>query len=325
MGATHVRAYAKAPGCRLVAVCDGDPERLSGRAPSIGNLDPVGESTLFDPAAVSTTLDPEAMLRDDRVDLVSICTPTDTHVELAIRALEAGKHVLVEKPVAISSREVERLCAHATPDAPMCVPAMCMRWWPGWDVLAGLVRSGEYGRVLSARFERVGAPPAWSGFYADPGRSGDALFDLHIHDVDMIHRCFGAPRRVRSYGRPRHVVTMYECDGVDGVVQGEGGWLTDPEAPFRMRYRVEFEGALAEFDLDASPAMSLLVNGRQRRPVLSEMTGWEAQASAVVRAVGAGDREGLPTLGEALAVTRTIEAEAESLATSREVEVTRVG
>lgn len=321
MGATHLRAYADTPGCKLVGVCDGDPSRLSGRAPASGNLESDGEAPLFDPSDVVTSSDPEPLLRDDRIDLLSICTPTDTHVDLAIRALDAGKHVLVEKPVAISSGEVERLLNHARPDGPRCVPAMCVRYWPGWDLLPGLIHSGAHGRVLSARFERLGAPPGWSRFYADTGRSGDALFDLHIHDVDMVHRCFGAPTRVRSYGRPGHAITMYRFDDGPPMVQAEGGWLTDPAAPFRMRYRVEFEGALAEFDLDRSPAMSLLVEGEDQSPTLPEATGWEAQARAVVEGVRTGSGAGLATLDEALQVTRTLESERESLAVGRDVDV----
>jgi len=317
MGATHVRSYAKAGGCRVVAVCDGNAELLDGRDRRAGNIGEAGEEQLFDPRAMLATTDPEAVLSDARVDLVSVCTPTDTHVDLAIRALDAGKHVLVEKPVAISVGEVERLRAHAAGVVRLCVPGMCMRYWPGWDVLPGLVRSGTYGRVLSARFERLGAAPAWSGFYSDDSRSGGALFDLHVHDVDMVHRCFGAPSGVRSIGRTGHVVTSYAFDDGPPMVIAEGGWLSDPKAAFRIRYVVEFEGALAEFDLDRSPAMSLLVGGEQRCPELLDESGYEGQARAVVEAVRTGNANALATMGEAIDVTRTIELEAASLRSGR--------
>jgi len=317
MGATHLRSYAKAANCRVVAVCDGDTVRLDGRDLSAGNIGNTGGNQLFDPAQTLTSTDPEVVLADERVDLVSVCTPTDTHVDLAIRALDAGKHVLVEKPVAISVSEVERLRAHAARGDRMCVPAMCMRYWPGWDVLPEMVRAGTYGRVLSARFERLGAAPAWAGFYADESRSGGALFDLHVHDVDMVHRCFGAASSVRSIGRSGHVMTSYTFDGGPAMVVAEGGWLSDPSAAFRIRYVVEFEGALAEFDLDRSPAMSLLVGGVQRCPELADETGYEGQARAVVESVRAGDASRLPTMGEAVEVVRTIELEAASLRSGR--------
>ncbi len=318
IGATHLRAFAGAAGGRVVAVCDADSARLDGRAGEHGNLGASVGGELFDPGAVMATTEVGALLGDERVELVCICTPTDTHVDLAIRALDAGKHVLVEKPVALSSAEVGRLAEHAQGAGRLCIPAMCMRFWPGWDLLPGLVRGGRYGRVLSARFERLGAAPAWSGFYADASRSGDALFDLHIHDVDMVHRCFGAPSEVRSSGSPGHVTTSYTFGGEGpAAAVAEGGWLSDPGVEFRMRYVVEFERALAEFDLGKSPAMSLFVGGEQHRPALRSETGWEGQARAVIEAVRRGDGRGTPTLAEAIEVTRTVEAEAQSLLTGR--------
>ncbi|MEZ6242942.1 MAG: Gfo/Idh/MocA family oxidoreductase [Phycisphaerales bacterium] len=324
IGGVHVRAYREGPassGCHLVAVCDRDPTRLTGAAFSGGNIRGEDEAPLFDPGEVATHEDPAELLADERIDLVSVCTPTDTHVDLAIAALAAGKHVLVEKPVAIRAAEVERLAEAAAASDRLCVPAMCMRHWPGWDTLIELVRSGEFGRVLSARFERLGAPPSWSSFYSDVSRCGDALFDLHIHDVDMVHACFGRPTGVHSVGRPGHVATSYRFEGGPPLVMTEGGWLSDKSAAFRMRYVVEFERALADFDLRAEPTMSLLVGGEQRRPALSTRNGWERQAEAVVRAVASGDASGLPTLADALEVTRTLEAELESLRTERPVTI----
>jgi predicted dehydrogenase len=117
---------------------------------------------------------------------VSICTPTDSHIELAMTALAAGRHVLVEKPVALRSAEVARLAQAAAPAGRVCMPAMCMRFWPGWEWLKERIEAGEFGRVRSATFQRVGAPPDWSAFYGDYARSGGPLHDLHIHDADFI-------------------------------------------------------------------------------------------------------------------------------------------
>ncbi len=326
IGATHLRAFSEVEGCRVVAVCDAEADRLDGRPARGGNVIESAEAPLFDPSQVNATTDPDQLLNDDRVDLVCVCTPTDTHVDLAIRALDAGRHALVEKPVAISSADVERLGAHARTVDRLCVPAMCVRYWPGWDLLPGLIRSGRHGRVLSARFERLGAPPGWSSFYADASRSGDALFDLHIHDVDTVHRCLGAPAEVRSIGRPGHLLTSYAFGGdASPMVTAEGGWLSDPAAAFRMRFVVEFEGALAEFDLAHDPPLSLLVDGEQRRPALRAETGWEAQARSVVHALRSGDCAGLATMDEAVRVTRTIEAELESLRSGCAVRVSAPG
>jgi predicted dehydrogenase len=108
MGSTHAAAYADAAhdgySCKIVAVADGNPQRMTGAPWTRGNL-PASkeEQTLFDPKGVRTYTDPAALLADPAVDLVSICTHTDTHVALALAALQSGKHVLLEKPVALTA------------------------------------------------------------------------------------------------------------------------------------------------------------------------------------------------------------------------------
>jgi predicted dehydrogenase len=193
MGRTHIQAleHVRKSGvpCRLVAVSDRDPERLDGRVRAGGNVQrsPAGER-LFDPALVRATTDVDELLSDSRVHSVSICTHTDTHVDLATRALAAGKHVLVEKPIALDPKRVRELDAAARAAKRIAMPAMCMRFWPGWTWLEARVRDGELGKVKSAVFQRLASPPSWSpDFYRNARKTGGALVDLHIHDADFVH------------------------------------------------------------------------------------------------------------------------------------------
>jgi predicted dehydrogenase len=315
MGQTHTRSFlADASGLgSLVAVCDRDPDRRAGIASGAGNIgsDQSGDR-LFDPDRVVGYEDAGAMLADPHVDLVSICTHTDTHVELAIRALRAGKHVLVEKPVATDPAQIERLIGEARAAGRLCVPAMCMRHWPGWSDLRTLVDSKEFGPVSHARFERLGSAPRWGqGFYNDESKSGGAIFDLHIHDVDMVCWLFGAPRQVRSIGTSRHVATQYVFDSGPSV-QAEGGWLIDAAFPFRMSFIVEFERAVAVFDSSASDAMIIYAEGESHPVILPATTGYDRQATALLHAISTGEHKHLPTLEDALTVTRLIHAERRS-------------
>jgi predicted dehydrogenase len=329
MGQTHARAYqaagaAGAP-CVLRGVCDRDADRRSGLAIGVGNIGTGGTAgRLFDPEQVAGHALPADLLRDPSISLVSICTHTDSHVELAIAALAAGKHVLVEKPVAVRIPEIRRLMDHAAESDRMCVPAMCMRHWPGWSDLRTLIDSGDHGRVVHARFERLGAPPAWAGdFYADPSRSGGAIFDLHVHDADFALSLFGPPHAVHSVGDDHHIATQMIYQG-GPAVQTEGGWLNDRSFPFRMAFTVEFERAVVAFDSSRDPVMTVHAGGGASPFGLPEMTGYDAQARAMVDAVvtGAG-RDRLPTLADALAVTELIEAEQRSAATGQTVRVGR--
>lgn len=306
MGRTHVAAWqaAAAEGCgaALVAVCDPKPARLRGEFEQSGNLG-TASGKLFDPDSVRGTTRPEELFADPRVQIVSICTPTDSHVRLASAALRAGKHVLVEKPVSLDAGEVRALARVADEVGRICMPAMCMRYWPGWDWLREAVRNGTYGRVRSATFQRLGTAPTWGGgFYADTRRSGGARFDLHVHDVDFVAWCFGVPDAVRSTGDHVHVTTSFHFARGPAHVTAEGAWDLAPTAGFRMRYLVNFEHATAEFDLGRDP--QLVLHGRMRSEgiPLARTLGYDGQVRALARAVRSGDVSALPTLAEAARV-----------------------
>lgn len=327
MGQTHTRAYVAAAAagspCVLRAVCDRDADRRAGIGTASGNMRTgQPEERLFDSGTVRGYADPDELLADDTVGLVSICTHTDTHVDLAIRALDAGKHVLVEKPVAVTVPAIERLLERSEKSDRLCVPAMCVRHWPGWADLRAMIRSSKHGRVVHARFERLGAPPAWAGdFYTDASRSGGAIFDLHVHDADFAMSLFGRPVAVSSIGDDHHIATqMRYPDGP--AVATEGGWLNDRSFPFRMAFTVEFERAVVAFDSSRDPVMTLHAGGEARVIDLPDLAGYDTQARAVVSAAvtGAGRAE-LPTIADALGVTRLIEAERASAASGRTVNI----
>jgi predicted dehydrogenase len=331
MGRTHVGAYQAASlaglPCELVAVCDPDPAKRAGVAGGGGNLGSAtgAEGRLFDPARVRGYAGVDGLLADASVQLVSVCTYTDSHVELAAKAARAGKHVLVEKPVALTSAAVEGLIAQVRGSGRLVMPAMCMRFWPGWDWLTGMVRQGEgceWGRLRSVTFQRLGSGPAWSSdFYGDAARSGGALFDLHIHDADFVCGLFGPPRRVSSAGSMNHVTTQYFYDGGPGVVAApghvvaEGAWDLAPTAGFRMRYLANFERATAEWDLSRTPALMVHTAAGSSPVPLDGTTGYDGEVRHLVEVIARGGGEGdlRATLADAALVARVLEAERESL------------
>jgi predicted dehydrogenase len=341
MGSTHIQAYAAAAragcACRLVAVADPHAERLAG-LPTRGNLrgavEVAGaeEALLFDPAAVKTYAHAADLIADDDVQLVSICTPTQTHVDLAIAALEAGRHVLLEKPVAVSSRQVQRLADFARDAKQRCVPAMCIRFWPAWRWLKQRIDDGALGAVRTATFHRLGSMPAWADFYADHARSGGALFDLHIHDADFIYHCFGPPDSVSSVGTINHVQTQYRYAGAHAsgdrappaLVSAEGGWGHDTGFGFKMRYLVNFENGTADFDIGRTPQLLLHAGGESREVDLGlekGLTGYDMQVRHILDLITGREKTPLATLDDAAAVARLLEAERTSIETGRPVEL----
>lgn len=315
MGATHLRAYTAAAAdgfpCRVVAVSDQSPDRRAGKAAAGGNIGDAKQELVFDPSTVKAYEHPADLLADPAVSLVSICTPTDTHVDLALAALNAGKHVLLEKPVALHAKDVERLATAARSTKTLCMPAMCMRFWPGWTFLRDAVRDNRYGHLRALSLQRLGSGPTWSqAFYRDVARSGGALYDLHIHDTDFVVFLLGAPTSVRSSGSSMHIHTLYHFASKPELsISAEGSWLMDPACGFRMHYRAVFEHATVEFDLAKSPTVTVFASAAATHPPLPAGTGYDAQVRHLLTAIASGSRKLDATLEDAVTVSHLLMAE----------------
>ena len=318
MGRTQIGAWRAADAAgwpnELVAVCDRAAVLAAGGRDGQGNLETARTSTpLFDRARVRTFEKPEDLLGDAGIDAVSLCTPTPSHVELAIAALAAGKHVIVEKPIAIRSEDAERLSDAALRAKTLCMPAMCVRFWPGWSWLRERVRAGTFGAVRSAMFRRLGTRPGWSnGFYEDYAQSGGALFDLHVHDADFVRWCLGAPARVSTGGSLDHATTIYSIPKGPAHVAAEGGWDHAAGFPFKMAYTVAFEGATADYDSLREPKLLLSRDGKSEAVELETTTGYDGEIRHFADAI-AGKADLAATCGQAAALVRMLEAERRSL------------
>jgi predicted dehydrogenase len=283
----------------------------------------------FDSNRVRAFENADALLADPEIDLISICTRTDTHIDLAKRALRAGKHVIVEKPVALRAEEIRELEHVANASGNICMPAMCMRFWPAWNWLKARIDDGKFGRCISATFTRLASMPGWSEFFADHEKSGGAIFDLHIHDADFVRWCFGEVRSVCSVGNVSvsgavdHVTSSYRFATPQAAehVVAEGGWNHHEGFAFRMRYVAIFENATADFDLSRDPQLLLCRNGKSEPVTVDALSGYDLEIRAIVNAIAGGAHPPLPTLAEAAAVTRLLDAERQSVLATKEKEI----
>jgi predicted dehydrogenase len=254
MGVTHLRAYLALESARVVAVCDPARLPVNGVLRGVeGNIKTTaGDLELGPRVKVCRAL--EEVLADPEVELVDLCTPTPLHAPQSIAALKAGRHVLCEKPLARTSAAAREILKAAESSRGFLMPAMCMRFWPGWSWLKEAAQARSYGKILAARFRRVSERPGWSrqGTYAGGMDIGGALFDLHIHDSDFVNFLFVRPAGVFSTGVTGpagsidHVVTQYVFPG-GPVVSAEGGWLLTQG--FNMSFTIHCERATLDFDL----------------------------------------------------------------------------
>ena len=327
MGGTHLDVYANRDDVEVVAVSDLIPDRLSGKERAAGNVEGQSQGG-FDLTAGPQAKYPEGkeLIADANVELVDICLPTPLHMEYAIAALEAGKHVMVEKPVARTYADAKKLVAAAdkAPGTAMC--GMCMRFWPGWTWLKQAVDAQTYGKVKSLVFQRITSHPG-GPLYADGNACGGALLDLHIHDIDFIQHLLGLPKSVTSFGYSKetthvdHVLTRYEYQDVPLVV-AEGGWTLTAGYGFTMRYTANFEKATAVFDLAGQSALMLYEVGKTPAAVeIAPAMGYELEIDYLINCITTGQAPSTVTLADAANAVLIAEAEEKSVATGQPVKV----
>jgi predicted dehydrogenase len=324
MGVTHLRAYQQLPGAKIVAVCDAVRLPVNGVLQGVaGNIKKSDDIHLGSQVKVFRKL--EDVLADEEVELVDLCTPTPLHQEQAIAALRAGKHVLCEKPLARTSASAREILEAQKSARGFLMPAMCMRFWPGWSWLKQVVEEKTYGRVMAARFRRLSEMPGWSkqGTYTGATDLGGALFDLHIHDTDFVQFLFGRPASVFSSGVAgsggsiNHVVTQYVFPG-GPAVYAEGSWLLTQG--FNMSYTLHCERATLDFDLSRGPdAMQVSETGKDPRVIKYDgPDGYGEEVRYVVDCVLNGKRPTIVTARDGFSALEICEAEEKS-AKTREV------
>ncbi len=264
MGSTHVKALRSVAGAQLAAVFSNDEKKLAGDLTAVrGNLGTSGE--VMDFSSVRRFRDLAAVLADPDIDAVDICLPTDLHAPVAIDALRAGKHVLIEKPMALDGPSADRIVAESQLHNRVLMTAQVLRFWPEYIGLRESVRGRQLGAVRSAIFRRRCATPNWGGWLADAAKSGGGVFDLLIHDIDMCLHLFGAPEAISATGyfdpagADSVTATLYYPNGLAVLVTG--GWHPPSSLPFSMEFTVTFDGGTVDFSSSGRPLTLYSANG----------------------------------------------------------------
>ncbi|MCD6357759.1 MAG: inositol 2-dehydrogenase [Thermoproteales archaeon] len=186
IGRLHAEIFAtKVEGAKLVAVCDV----VKGVVEEVGSK-----------LGVKPYTDYGELLRDRAVDAVVICTPTFLHAEMIVRAAEEGKHVLCEKPLAVTTEEAERALKSVEKSGVKLQVGYMRRFDQAYSGAKKAIEEGRIGRplVFISIARDPGPPPGWA---ADPRKSGGIFLDMLSHDFDMARWLMSSEvRRVYATG-----------------------------------------------------------------------------------------------------------------------------
>jgi predicted dehydrogenase len=205
----HMPAYKRVEGVEMVAVCDKYPAVAQQAAAE------------FDVPHVFTRY--RDLLAMDEIEAVSICTPNAYHAEQTIAALEAGKHVLVEKPMSVTAADGLAMVKAAKKTGKKLQVGLNNRFRPDAQALKAFIQAGKLGRIYAARAlcTRRRGIPSWGVFTVKKESGGGPLLDLGVHILDLTLWLMGLPEPVSVSG-----VTFAE---IGMRKPPKTGWQWDPK------------------------------------------------------------------------------------------------
>jgi predicted dehydrogenase len=328
MGYTHFNIYKAHRRARVVAIGDKQKKRLEGRWGDIGGN--VGDKTRVTEnlTGIGAYSDWRDLVADPKVDLVDICLGTHLHREVAVAALRAGKHVLLEKPMAANSRDARVIRNAAARAKGMFMVGHCVRFWPENEKTQRLIHSGKYGRVREVFMRRMTTPPAWGdeGWFMNAAKSGGALMDLHIHDLDWVRYLLGDPVRIQAWGEagPSGLPDVVHA-GLDygGGVRATviGGWIYHRTLPFLKEFCIRCEGGTFFYSNATGRPLTIYTDRRAVTPKIPAGTGWARQIDYFIRCIETGKTPEVVTAESSLASIELVEKELKSIHMGRPVRV----
>jgi len=250
---------------------------------------------------VAIYTDVAEMLASENLDAVSIALPTHLHKAISIQCLEAGVHVLCEKPMALSVPDCDAMIAAAARAGKHLMVAHCLRFWPEYAWTKQVVESGEYGKVLAANFSRLSFPPEGGSWFSDPSKSGGVSLDLHIHDLDFVLYLFGLPKSTRSVhallgnGVPGQVLTTLDY-GDDRAVSALASWMMPKSFGFKMAFEIVLEKAALVLDSQSETPLKVYPSGDESfTPKLKEGDGYKGEIEYFLNLIAGTNRETIIT------------------------------
>ncbi len=333
MGMIHYLAYQQLKGVKVTAISSRDAKKRAGDWRGIkGNFGPRG--AVMDLKGIAAYARVEELLADPNVDLVDICLPPSGHPSAAIAALQAGKHALVEKPIALETADAEKMVAAAKKAGKQLMIGHVLPFFGEYAYAHKVIVDGKYGRVLGGHFKRIISDPLWLKDFFDPRSVGGPVVDLHIHDAHFIRLVCGMPKAVFSSGRERGEVvefftSQFMFDDPSLAVSATSGVINQPGRSFTHGFEIQLEKATLVYDfavLDGLPTTNIPLTvipakGKPFQPSLRAVDAFAAELDAAAKAVKSGQPSPILAGELALDALRLCHKQTQSVRTGKIVKV----
>jgi len=325
MGKMHFRCYKSDTNVEVTAICDADAKQLQNSSGVAGNIS--GAEDDLDLSNIALYSDLSKMLAEEKLDALSIASPTFLHASQTIEALNAGVHVFCEKPMALNSGDCREMAEVGKQSGKTLQIGHCIRFWPEYVQAKEIIDSQKYGKVLAATFQRLSLTPTWSwdNCFLDGKRSGGAMLDLHIHDTDYVQYVFGMPKEVFSRGvigpsgEFDHTVTQYFY-GNDCVITAEGGWIMAPGFGFEMSFKIMLEKVTLVYSSAQEPTFRIFpIDGETIIPEIPTGDGYSFEIQHFVDTLSGKAVPSIITPEQSGDSVKIIEAEKESIRNNEKI------
>lgn len=332
IGRSHVRGYKQVPQAQIVALCDADEERARQLARE-HNIE------------VEIYGDYREMLDKAELDAVSIGLPNFLHAAVTIECLKAGKHVLCEKPLALNSKEAQKMADAAAKYARKCMVGQVSRFRADSLFFKKLVESGElgrlyYGHAVSMRKKGI---PGYGGWFTTKDQSGGGpLIDIGVHLLDLAWWLAGKPNPVAVSGAtyaefgprqqgigswgPRDINGTFDVEDLAvGLLRFDNGLTINLEVSWALHNRapqmgVHLYGTEGGFDWGEKPAIFRDINGVSTvtTPELQQIDNWAGQTAHFIQCI-LDDKTPDPDVNQGVTMMKMLEGLYKSAAMGKEV------
>ncbi|MCD9022457.1 Gfo/Idh/MocA family protein [Cohnella silvisoli] len=317
-GMCHLEAYSSLGQAEVVAICDSSPERLerAGKEYGVANLH----------------INADDLLQREDIDLISVVTFESQHLEPTLKALQSGKHVLVEKPVTTRTDEAKAMQAAAAESGRLLMPGHLLRFDPRYAAIKEAVQSDRVGTPISMYMKRSRERYLFETF-----QRVHTVFELMIHDIDLAIWYAGCRvRNVKAYGKsvsgaasPEVLWANLEFEN-GAIAVLHSNWMTPNEAGVEIADAIEVIGQSGTAHFETSDSGFQIWNsGGRLTPdmnIHAKLHGQSVgclreQLTYICRCISRGEEPGVISFADAVHGVEVADAIVASCATGREIAI----